>query len=47
MATLEREITTAEATRLSLRLSRAQAEKLERAAKAAGQSPAEFAASAI
>ena len=44
MATLEHEATTRETTtRLGLRLSRAQAEKLERAAQATGQSLTEFA----
>ena len=48
MATLEHEATTREATtRLGLRLSREQRRILERAAQATGQSPAEFATTAL
>ena len=48
MATLEHEVTTHGATtELGVRLSREQAETLERAAQATGQSLAEFAATAL
>jgi len=48
MATLEHEATEHEATReIGIRLSRAQAETVERAAQAAGQSLDDFAASAL